>query len=379
METGGKGGTQLAEVAIGCMLTLETAVAKAVLNFDFWNRWFRRLISMLFFLFLLGLGSVLIADVGVSDSTAAIVAKPVALEELESRKASLQVQMKEKRLEVETLGLELKAILESNGLDAQTVGQAVAVASLGEVEGKRMAVDTLSLSANEKVKAKEQINRITGVHKEMLVLRAQEGVLNEEISELTGQWMSQSSSSQAQAQLVRFWKRLALVLPVLLSGVWLFAKKRTGKFGAFVVGYFWFGLYAFFFELVPYAPSFGGYIRYVVGLVLTVVGGYYGLRQLDVYSAKRKARIEAEAKEGGSVRDLDLETAVKATKNKQCPSCQQNWELTSGGSAPLFCAVCATSLHTKCHHCGALGSSLFRFCSSCGTPHRSAEVPTDKK
>lgn len=365
-------------------------MAKPVLNFDFWNRWVRRLISLLFFLFLLGLGSVLIADVGVKDSEAAVVAKPVVLEELEGRKVELQAKIKEKRLEGDTLGVEFKAMLESNGLDAQTVGQAVAVASLGEVEDKRgtaldaqmvggrMAVDTLVLSASEKVRAKEQINRIAGVRKEWLVLKAEEGVLTEEISERTEQWRSQNVISQGKAQLIRFWKRLALVLPVLLLGVWLFAKKRNGRFGAFVVGYFWFGLYAFFFELVPYAPSFGGYIRYAVGLVLTVVCGYYGLRQLDVYSARRKERIEREAKEGGSVRNLDLETAVKAIKNRQCPSCQQNWELTSGGPAALFCAVCATSLHTRCHHCGALGSSLFRFCSSCGTAHCSGEAAEEK-
>jgi hypothetical protein len=55
-----------------------------------------------------------------------------------------------------------------------------------------------------------------------------------------------------------------------------------------VWGFIYFALFAFFVELVPYLPSYGGYVRYVVGIVITVLVGRYAIVALNRYLEKQK-------------------------------------------------------------------------------------------
>jgi len=167
-----------------------------------------------------------------------------------------------------------------------------------------------------------------------------------------------------QAELKAFGFRLLLTLPLLLVAGWLFKHKRRSTYWPFVWGFIFFALFAFFFELVPYLPSYGGYVRYAVGILLTVVVGRYAILWLQGYLARQKA---AEAlPESERRQTMRYETALGRMAKGMCPSCER--AINYKDETLAHCPHCGIQVFNRCVSCNTRKNAFTRFCFSCGTP-----------
>ena len=194
--------------------------------------------------------------------------------------------------------------------------------------------------------------------------RAQEGL------QVLEDGARQSFESAQRAQELRvFLYRLALTLPLLVVAGWLFAKQRKSTYWPFVWGFIFFALFAFFVELVPYLPSYGGYVRYIVGIVLTVIGGRYAIQALQRYLARQQ---QAEALPDRQRRqELDYDLAQTRLAKGVCPGCERAVDLKDPKND--FCPHCGMGLHNHCGVCQARKSAFARYCYACGEPAAKAE------
>lgn len=161
-----------------------------------------------------------------------------------------------------------------------------------------------------------------------------------------------------------FLYRLALTLPLLVLAGWLFANRRHSPSWPFVWGFIFFAGFAFFVELVPYLPSYGGYVRYVVGIVVTVVVGRYAIVSLQHYLARQKA---AEALPDNKRRaSLRYDAAYARLSKSVCPGCERPVDLKD--PSVDFCPHCGIGLFDRCGGCHTRKGAFARFCFSCGTP-----------
>jgi hypothetical protein len=173
--------------------------------------------------------------------------------------------------------------------------------------------------------------------------------------------------ARERAEWVVFGLRLVLVGPLLAVALWQFRRYRQSEQWPFVWGILIFGLFTFFVELVPYLPSFGGYIRYGVGALLTVVAGRALIRWLRAYLWRKQREQTAPPEE--RQRGIRDEKALQTLGRNQCPSCERR--LTShtsapDGALPNFCMHCGLTLQLDCPRCQCHHLAFFPFCPSCG-------------
>ena len=72
----------------------------------------------------------------------------------------------------------------------------------------------------------------------------------------------------------------------------------------FIVGFIFFllefivpGFILFFFGLVPYLPSYGGYIRYTIGIIVSGGLGYYAIKTIGKYIEDKQAELQVSTEE----------------------------------------------------------------------------------
>lgn len=169
--------------------------------------------------------------------------------------------------------------------------------------------------------------------------------------------------------------RLLFAAPILVLGIYFFIRKRHSKLSPLYMGFSLFSLYVFFFGLVPYLPSYGGYIRYIVGILLTVGLGYYAIKKIRTYRERKKDELAESTTE--RAKKLENEVVEKAFNSHICPSCGKDfllkpWEhpikINVDGMQLIshYCRYCGLEIVSKCSNCGQANYAHLPYCITCG-------------
>ena len=213
--------------------------------------------------------------------------------------------------------------------------------------------------------------RLAGLAETQRTLSEREQDQSRVDSELRAAAQQKLDSAERGQELRVFGYRLALTLPLLVLAGWLLLKRRNTRNWPFVWGFAFAAAFAFFVELVPYMPSYGGYVQYGVGVVVTLVGGRAAINALHAYRA-RQALVETRPNEERRT-EIATDQALARLSKKVCPGCERPVAL--GDPNTNFCPHCGLGLFEDCHACTQRKSTFERFCHACGTPGAGAVLP----
>jgi predicted RNA-binding Zn-ribbon protein involved in translation (DUF1610 family) len=214
------------------------------------------------------------------------------------------------------------------------------------------------------LKDKERAAGTTVEAQQQVILNAQQASERARsfLSEQEQDAQKKLDSESRRLELRVFLYRLALTLPLLAIAGWLFVKKRKGTYWPFVWGFIFFALFAFFVELVPYLPSYGGYVRYVMGIIVTVLVGRQAIVSLNRYLEKQK--LAEQLPDVQRREELSYDTALTRLYKAVCPGCERAIDLKNPDID--FCPHCGISLFDHCQPCNARKSAFSKFCHACG-------------
>ena len=221
--------------------------------------------------------------------------------------------------------------------------------------------------ALEQLKANERAvqSSIDALDNQKAPLEQQQTALQAAENKADADAAPQRERAEFAAELRVFLLRLAITLPMLAVGGWLVLKKRKSDYWPLMRGFVLAAVFVFFVELVPYLPSYGGYVRYVVGIVLTIIAGHFLIKNMRAYLEKRQ-QVEAQA-EDERRKLVSHDEAFKKMAAKVCPGCDRPIGGMEGVDSN-FCVHCGMTLFDHCGQCSTRKMAFFRYCMSCGTP-----------
>ena len=341
------------------------------------EKWFRRglwLVALVFASFLIGLGGTIVGDLPQVES-------PLELDDFLDRpqaqqlRAQLQAQhssadaadtaLEQAQLQRDKARSEVQSQRQSFNHWLATRSATQRAEHDPEVLVRTRVLDTLQ--------AAEQAQQRAVQAQQQAALDARQSAVQTEkqLAEMERGARSQMQVEQRRVELRVFLYRLALTLPLLAVAGWLLVKKRRSTYWPFVWGFVFFALFAFFVELVPYLPSYGGYVRYVVGIGLTALVGRYAIVALNRYLERQKLAEQLPDQERR--KELSYDVALARLAKNVCPGCERPVDLKDGVTD--FCPHCGIGLFDRCGCCSTRKSAFAKFCHACGCAAKEAATP----
>jgi predicted RNA-binding Zn-ribbon protein involved in translation (DUF1610 family) len=339
------------------------------------ERWFNRalwLVAIVFACFLIGLGGLVVGDLPQ-------VEQQVRVETYLDRERAdpsaevlrrIRRDREDNRRAADQAGLELEAARAASGAARETFANWLKTRDATQ----RVDQDPGLVQRTEQLDALKAAERAIETRLEDLA-RAGLDLSNRETaqerihSDIRAEAEKKLTAGLRAQELRVFGYRLALTLPLLVLAGWLLLKKRDTRNWPFVWGFAFFAAFAFFVELVPYLPSYGGYVLYGVGIIATLIVGRVAIEAFQTYLARQK---EAEARPNQERRtEIATDQALVRLAKKVCPGCERPLNLAD--QALNFCPHCGIGVFDRCVRCDHRKSTFDRFCHSCG--ERAAEPP----
>lgn len=254
-----------------------------------------------------------------------------------------------------------------------------------------LAARTTIGSPKEDKEIRAKVNELDEYYKTEQEWREENAIMEDKVSRLLGKeqkirdLISQEENraydlkdiALRKYNLKIFLIRLLFIAPILLLGIFFIIKLRKHKYSPLFLGFSLFSFYTFFFGLVPYFPSYGGYIRYSVGVLLSLIFGIYIIHKFKKFVELKKQELKASTSE--RAKKVKIETAEKALNNHMCPSCGKDfiikkWDNSERkkrdkiihGMVTNFCRFCGLELFKKCTKCGEENYAHLPFCLNCG-------------
>lgn len=332
--------------------------------------WFNRglwLLALVFAAFLIGLGGTIVGDLpqvdGRIDPEKFVDQAAIAPLRSEQNEARIAQEVAQAKFEQADLQNDSAVYAYNNAQETFRNWVATRTATQQPSQDAELVARTAEL---DQLKAKQAQTQAAVEAQRKALLDASQALqrAGEQMAPLLAEAQERYQSALSASELRVFAYRLALTLPLLAFAAWLFKHKRKSQLWPFVWGFVLFALFAFFVELVPYLPSYGGYVRYTVGILLTVIVGRWLIKAANRYLAQQKL---AETQPDPVRRQvLTYDTALIRMSKSACPGCERpvdfkNMEMD-------FCPHCGIGLFDRCPKCSTRKNAFAPFCHACGTP-----------